>query len=288
MTISIDEIKSVSSNGKVVTGAGDKIGGVGQVYLDDATGAPTWVTVRTGLFGTAESFVPLEGARLVGDDIVVAFDKEAIKDAPRVEVDGTVTPEEEQELFRHYGLQRGTAPRQDQQDVDRTADQHDVDRAGGVGGDSGLGDEAMTRSEEKLQIGTETRVAGRAVLRKYVVTEYVTQTVPVRREEVRIEHLPIDEAEGETLAADASPFTEGDLHEVILYREVPVVSTKTVAVERVRMSKVTLNEEAAVSEDLRRERIDVDEIKADSDLDRTGVNSPGVENAGVDSPRSGA
>jgi uncharacterized protein (TIGR02271 family) len=284
MTISIDEIKSVSSNGKVVTGAGDKIGGVGQVYLDDATGAPTWVTVRTGLFGTAESFVPLEGARLVGDDIVVAFDKETIKDSPRVEVDGTVTPAEEQELFRHYGLQRGAGPQHDQQDVDRTAGP-----TGDAGvADSGLGDDAMTRSEEKLEIGTETRVAGRAVLRKYVVTEYVTQTVPVRREEVRIEHVPIDEAEGETLAADASPFTEGDIHEVILYREVPVVSTKTVAVERVRMSKVTLNEEAAVSEDLRKERIDVDEVKTDSDLDTSAVGNRGVDSPGTESPRTGA
>jgi uncharacterized protein (TIGR02271 family) len=273
MTISIDEIKSVSSNGKVVTEAGDKIGGVGQVYLDDATGAPTWVTVRTGLFGTAETFVPLEGARLVGDDILVAFDKESIKDAPRVEADGTVTPDEERELFRHYGLQRSSAGN----------DQQDVDRSAGLGGDAGIGDDAMTRSEEKLQIGTETRVAGRAVLRKYVVTEYVTQTVPVRREEVRIEHVPIDESEGETLAGDASPFTEGDIHEVILYREVPVISTKTVAVERVRMSKVTLNEEAAVSEDVRKEVIDVDEVKTDSGLDTPGHNAPAV-----DSPRTGA
>lgn len=265
MTISIDEIKSVSSNGKVVTEAGDKIGGVGQVYLDDATGAPTWVTVRTGLFGTAETFVPLEGARLVGDDILVAFEKETIKDAPRVEADGTVTPDEERELFRHYGLQRRSTAGHDQQDVDRSA---------GPAGDASLGDDAMTRSEEKLTIGTETRVAGRAVLRKYVVTEYVTQTVPVRREEVRIEHVPIDEAEGETLAGDVSPFSEGDIHEVILYREVPVVSTKTVAVERVRMSKVTLNEEAAVSEDIRKEVIDVDDVKTGSDVDAPRVDSP--------------
>lgn len=71
------------------------------------TGAPDWVTVRTGLFGTSETFVPLDTARIDGSDLVVAQAREVIKDAPRVEVDGALTPEEEQVRYRHYGIGAG-------------------------------------------------------------------------------------------------------------------------------------------------------------------------------------
>ena len=73
-------------------GDGDKIGSIGQIYLDDNTGEPQWVTVKTGLFGTSESFVPLDGATLSGGDVVVKYDKATVKDAPRVDADGNITP----------------------------------------------------------------------------------------------------------------------------------------------------------------------------------------------------
>ena len=85
---------------------GDKIGGIGQIYLDDNTGEPKWVTVKTGLFGTSESFVPLDGASLSGGDIVVKYDKATVKDAPRVDADGNITPEEEEALYSYYGARR--------------------------------------------------------------------------------------------------------------------------------------------------------------------------------------
>ena len=103
MGITTSQIDGITG-GNVVSTDGDKIGGIGQVYLDDNTGEPNWVTVKTGLFGTSESFVPLDGADLRGGDIVVKYDKATIKDAPRVDADGSITPEEEETLYSYYGL----------------------------------------------------------------------------------------------------------------------------------------------------------------------------------------
>ncbi|MEU4511008.1 PRC and DUF2382 domain-containing protein [Nonomuraea wenchangensis] len=91
---------------------GQSIGQVGQVYLNDRTGDPEWVTVRTGMFGMKETFVPLAGCHRSGDEIRVPFDKEKIKDAPNIDVDGHLTIEEEARLYRHYGLQPPAVPQQ--------------------------------------------------------------------------------------------------------------------------------------------------------------------------------
>src|SRR5919107_4046783 len=101
--------------------SGDKIGKAGQVYLDDATGAPSWVTVNTGLFGTSESFVPLEGASFNGGDRVeVAYEKSQVKDAPRVAADGHLEVSEEEELYRYYGLGGTTTGTADYSDTTTT------------------------------------------------------------------------------------------------------------------------------------------------------------------------
>jgi len=84
---------------------GDKLGKVGQVYLDDETGKPEWATVQTGLFGTKESFVPLAQADLTDDGLTVPYTKDQVKDAPTVDVEqGHLSQDEEAELYRHYGL----------------------------------------------------------------------------------------------------------------------------------------------------------------------------------------
>ncbi|MEU0098429.1 PRC and DUF2382 domain-containing protein [Streptomyces sp. NPDC006267] len=85
---------------------GEKVGSVGRVYVDDDTGKPDWITVKTGLFGMKESFVPLAGARRVGSDLHVAHPKDSVKDAPRVDADAHLSVAEEEELYRHYGLTR--------------------------------------------------------------------------------------------------------------------------------------------------------------------------------------
>jgi hypothetical protein len=96
----------LNKGGNVVGSNGDKIGPIGQLYADDDTGEPTWVTVKTGLFGTAQSFVPVEGARIDGGDLVVPYTKDQVKDAPRVDTDGHLEPEEEDRLYTHY--EKGT------------------------------------------------------------------------------------------------------------------------------------------------------------------------------------
>src|SRR3712207_2842464 len=81
--------------------SGEKIGSAAEVYLDDETGQPEWVTVRTGLFGTKESFVPIRNADLTNDGVRVPVTKEQVKDAPKIDTDGHLSPEEEQNLYRH-------------------------------------------------------------------------------------------------------------------------------------------------------------------------------------------
>src|SRR3712207_82116 len=88
---------------------GDKLGKVGEVYLDDETGRPEWATVHTGLFGTKETFVPLAQAELSGDQLRFPYDKSKVKDAPKIDTDGHLSPQEEQELYHYYGLGTGTA-----------------------------------------------------------------------------------------------------------------------------------------------------------------------------------
>ena len=117
-------------------------------------------------------------------------------------------------------------------------------------------DDAMTRSEEELRVGTAERESGRARLRKYVVTEQVQQTVPVRREEVRVEREPITDANVEQ-ATDGPAISEEE-HEVVLHEEEVVTEKRAVPKERVRLDKDTVTEEAQVSEDVRKEQIDVE------------------------------
>jgi uncharacterized protein (TIGR02271 family) len=114
----------------------------------------------------------------------------------------------------------------------------------------------MTRSEEQLNVGTEKVQAGRARLRKYVTTEQQTVTVPVSREEVRVEREPITEANRD--AALSGPDISEEEHEVTLTEERPVVSKETVPVERVRLDKETVTDQEQVSDEVRKEQIDVD------------------------------
>jgi uncharacterized protein (TIGR02271 family) len=244
--ITTDDVQQLlRSGGNVVSTDGTKIGSIGQVYLDDATSRPEWVTTSTGMFGGAESFVPLEGAAVSGDDVVVPFDKATVKDAPRIGDDGHLSEEQEAELYRYYGLVHGTGP-------------VETDQAATVGHDTSgpTTDTAMTRSEEQLHVGTERREAGRARLRKYVETEQVSESVPVRKERAVIEREPITEANVD--AAKAGPAISEEEHEVVLEEEHAVAGKATVPVERVRLDKTTEVEQQQVTEDVRKEQIAVD------------------------------
>nr|WP_078876420.1 PRC and DUF2382 domain-containing protein [Streptomyces sp. 150FB] len=292
---------------------GNKIGNVGQIYVDDRTGRPEWVTVKTGLFGMKESLVPLEGARRRGQDLHVPHTKDTVKDAPRLDADEHLDPPQEKQLYQHYGLTNaagtgmGTRMESDT-DTGMAADTGaDTGMGAGTGTDAGMatgtgaaagagagagmgatempsaatssatgmpaaagmrGSEAfdaergeeLIRSEEQLHIGTEEHESGRARLRKVVVTENVTTTVPISHEEVRVVHEPIspeDRREGRSMQIGEAET------EVTLHAEQPVIRKDAVAVERVRMETEKVTEEREVSSDVRKEQIEYDSGEGD-------------------------
>jgi uncharacterized protein (TIGR02271 family) len=236
--------------GRTIVGSeGEKIGTIKEIYEDQATGKPEWATVSGGFLGMKSHFVPLAGASPSGEDVQVPVTKDQVKGAPGVDPDGDLSEQDEQLLFEHYGVPYTSEGSTTAEDAPRG------ERAGRTASDRGS-DDAMTRSEEELRVGTAQRERGRARLRKYVVTEQVQQTVPVQREEVRLEREPITEANREA-ALSGAEITESE-HEVVLHEEEPVVEKRTVPKERVRLAKDTTTDEREVSEEVRKERIETE------------------------------
>jgi uncharacterized protein (TIGR02271 family) len=211
------------------------------------------------MFGTRLSFVPIAEAQTSGDQVRVPYEKAQVKDAPNVEADGELSQQEEAQLYRHYGLDYSES-RSDsglpEGEAGTTGTTGDAD--GHVGHDTSgpTTDDAMTRSEEELHVGTREREAGRARLRKWVETEPVTTTVQTRREEARIEREPITDANvGD--AMDGPEISEEE-HEVVLHAEEPVAEKRAVPKERVRLDKDTVTDETEVSDTVRQERIEAE------------------------------
>ena len=253
----------------LVDSNGEKVGTIDDVYTDAERGQPEWALVHTGLLGTNKRLVPLRGASPNAGDVRVTVDKHAIQDSPGVEADQELSESEEQRLFEHYGVaytSEGSAAAPSvphahtADDGDETGERGDA-AATPVGRDvSGpTTDDAMTRSEEELRVDTRQRETGRVRLRKYVVTEHVQQTVPVRREEVRIEREPITDANIDE--AMAGPAISDEQHEVVLHEEELVVEKRVVPKERVRLDKETITDEQQISEEVRKEQIDVDDAR---------------------------
>jgi uncharacterized protein (TIGR02271 family) len=270
---------------------GDKIGTVGQLFLDDETGRPEFITVNTGLFGNKETYIPVSDATFDGDRLTVPFSKEHVKGAPNVDTaDGHLDRPDEERLYQYYNLQYSSSSRTgDAGTSGRTTDGlGDTDRSGiadrdrdgladrdtdsTTGRSSGVRhteghdtsgpttDDAMTRSEEHLQVGTTSQEAGRVRLRKYVTTEQETRTVPVSKEQAVLEREPITDANVGDAAS--GPDISEEEHEVVLSEERPTVSKTTEPVERVRLGTETVTDQETVTEEVRKEH-----IEADGDVD---------------------
>jgi uncharacterized protein (TIGR02271 family) len=244
-------------DGSAVTSSdGKKVGKVADIYFDEETLQPEWALVTTGLFGGRHSFVPLTNAEL-GDEIRLGVTKDQVTGAPQLDDDGELTQDEELELARHYGMQyseersgsglptsEGEAPGMEA-----------ASEAAPTGA-APSGDDAMTRSEEELRVGTVRRPKELVRLRKRLVTEHVTQTVPVEREEIVVEREPITEANVDP-AMKGPDLTEAE-HEVVLSEDEVVVNKDVVPKERVRLDSTTVEEERQVEETLTKEQIDVE------------------------------
>jgi stress response protein YsnF len=296
---------SAAVGGTAYGANGDKLGTVEHFFVDDRTGSPTWVSVTTGLFGTRHSIVPAVDAAFDENDgsLRLPVTTEAVKSAPQLAGDH-LDPAEEAELRRHYGLEgnvvqdTGSGPAAGDPGwlppVPPAAERHERDERGGLD-DTAMAaptqemsivppppavDEeqhttqtggGMTRSEEKLRVGTERVATTRARLVKYVVTEEVQITVPIRREEIRVEEVPLDAPDlgpGESLVEHGDDVlgrggdhgTAGGLpDEIVLHTERPVVSVEVVPVERVRLRTETVQGQEQVTERVQREQIVVDE-----------------------------
>ena len=246
---------------------GEKLGGVKDVYVNDTTGQPDFVSVNHGLFGGGDSIVPLRGHTLRDGELHLAFPKDRIEDAPDLDENGHLTTEDQEAFYRHYGLE-GT------QDVttyetDRTAQAG----AAGTGAAAGAGYAAgerevetdrrdvadngeIIRSEEQLNVSKDRVETGQVRLRKYVVNETETVEVPVEREEVRVVREPITDA-------DRANY-DGNIGEqeasVTLHEDRVNVSKESVPVEKVSLEKDTVQDTERVSEDVRKERFETDGV----------------------------
>lgn len=251
---------------------GNKIGTAGSIYHSDASGEPEWVTVKTGMFGTKESFVPLNGATADDKGLHVSVHKDSVKDAPRIDENGHLSDTETADLYRHYGLMpnsaamnsgqagknRGAVPPQGTEMARETAARPAAAAAGREAAAqsdfSNTPRQSVLRSEERLRASTETVESGRVRLRKYVVTAQQKITVPIRREEVHVTREPVKPGEASTGAKIGE-----EEREVVLHEERPIVVKETVPVERVSLDTETIRENREVSDTVRREEVEIDD-----------------------------
>ena len=220
---------------------GDKIGSVEEVFYDEQTQQPEWIGIGTGFFGNKRVLVPMQGASFDDSGVTVPYSKEQVKDAPDVDSD-EISQELEQELASYYGLgyseQRSdTGLPEGEPGAGRTAD----------------AEASVTRSEEELRVGKREYEAGRVRLRKWVETEPVSADVELQRETVRVERQPIDQPVGEE-----AEIGEQEV-DVTLRGEEPVVEKRAVARERVSLDKDVETQQETVTDEVRKERVDVDE-----------------------------
>jgi stress response protein YsnF len=237
---------------------GRALGTVTAVFLDDVTQRPTWVGLTEGLHaatGDVPVIAPITGAEFDGGRLRLTVSGDAVRSAPRVAEADRLTPAEEATLLEHY---RTAAPAR-RTTTDPTAGTTTDPTAGTTAGTAA--DPAMTRSEEQLQVSTVVEPWTRAVLRIEEVTEEVMVPVTITRQQARIEYLPLSTTEGVGAGGQAAaPGTERPTSAsewVTLYADQPSVTLARVPVERVRLRTSWATEETTVSQELRKEQVEL-------------------------------
>lgn len=234
---------------------GKKIGKIYDIYVDEDSRQPEWLAITSGLFGHRVSFVPIRLVSFGGEELIVDDEADHVKDAPSVDADGKLSPEEEDQLYSHYRTgdteRRSDSVLPDERtDTDWSAAAMDIDRPGGET------DTAMTRSEELPDLDKVRRPTGKARLKKWVETEHRQFTVPVRREKANVVAEPITNENRDP--AMSGPDKRENEHEVELNEEEVVVNKKTVPKERVRLEAETETGQKLVDVDLKKERLDIE------------------------------
>ncbi|MFL5926308.1 MAG: DUF2382 domain-containing protein [Gaiellaceae bacterium] len=224
-SVRLDELRGEP----VVDSAGEKIGKVEEIYYDPETRAPEWIGIGTGFLTAKRVLVPVEGAQVTGEGLMVAYSRDHVKDGPDVD-ENEITYEREAELNAHYGITRSTGP------------------STGAATDE---DQALTRSEEEIEVGTRQVDAGTARLRKWVETEPVSLDVQLRREVATVTRERIDQPVGD------HDFAEETV-DVPLHAEKPVVQKQTVAKERIGVQKDVRTDTQTVRDEVRKEHVEVE------------------------------
>jgi uncharacterized protein (TIGR02271 family) len=217
----------------VYDSAGDKIGQVEEIYYDERSGRPEWLGIGTGFFGTKRVLVPLTGARLDPDAVTVGYARDQVKDSPDIDSD-ELSPELERELYTYYGLGASI-----QTDAEMPMARDD--------------DASLVRSEEELAVGKREVEGGRVRIHKWVETEPVQVEVELKREKARVVREPADASVPAGEIGD-----EAEEAEIVLREEQPVVSKETVARERVSIETDVVSDRQTVSDEVRKERIEVE------------------------------
>lgn len=226
--LTLDRLEQMRGS-TVYDSAGEKIGTVEEIFYDETTNRPEWIGIGTGFFGTKRVLVPTEGATLEADEITIRYSADQVKDSPDVDAD-EISPETEDELYAYYRLGKAEGGSTRERDADQQ----------------------LTRSEEELRVGKEKVEAGRARLRKWVETEPVEAEVELRHETAQVTRERIDRPVGDV------ELREEEI-EVPLHEERAVVEKRTVAKERVGIEKDVQTEHETVRDEVRKERIDVEE-----------------------------
>lgn len=233
-----DRIPELLAGGRILGVGGEYIGQVGQIYRDDETDDPTWLSVEAPA-GESQPLIPLVDAVVEGDDVQVPYDATTVAGAPRTTVGSPLTPEDEQGLREYYRMSAG--PRGDDSPA------------------------TVVRSEERLRLTTRRVPVRRARLQKFQVTESRTITVPVTRDEVRVVYEEIDDgAEGlppDEPAAEMRPW--------VLMEERIVVTKEKVPVETVRLVVESVTEQREITEAVRKEHVTLQTSAADAQDRRT-------------------
>lgn len=247
----------------VMTQDGEKIGTVDNVWVDDATDQTEFIGVKTGwLFGKTH-VIPIADAQISGNTITIPYSKNQIENAPTFDTDAQISPNEEQQVYSYYGLDRSTAPSPTGlpageiggTDYTGTTGYTDTTSMNTTDIPTPPTEADVTLSEEELAVGKRQVQTGQVRLRKVVRTEHREVPVELRREDVEIERVPASELSD--AAATGQAFQEQTI-DVPLMAEEPVVEKQAHVTGGVRMTKTVETDTQTVGGDVRSEEVEVE------------------------------